>query len=392
MSVRVAVVAEYYPTERDPALGIWAHRQARAARAAGAEVSVLVLHRPLPSAAAVRSRRPAALLAPLRQPTHAVIDGVPVHYVPFFAPLRSRTYGAWGTWAAPSLAWALRRLRRDFDFDLVHAHYAAPAGDAVLRARIDRPLVVSVHGGDVLGVVRTWPRSGSRAVRRALGEARLVLANSAGIERRCRALGAKRTSVLHLGTDLPAVASTPPADPLLVTVGNLVARKRHADVLEALPRLSERHPRLRWDVVGDGPERAALERRTRELGLSDRVAFRGALAPVQALAAARAGTLFVLPSVDEAFGVAYIEAMAAGVPAIGCRGEDGPEEIAAAGDGLRLVAPQQPAGLAAELDALLSDAAARERLGRAARATVADCFTWERCGRATVAAYAEALA
>ena len=50
-------------------------------------------------------------------------------------------------------------------------------------------------------------------------------------------------------------------------------------------------------------------------------------------------TLFVMPSTDEAFGVAYIEAMAGGLPAIGCRGEPGPEEIAAAGDGLVLVPP-----------------------------------------------------
>ena len=44
-----------------------------------------------------------------------------------------------------------------------------------------------------------------------------------------------------------------------------------------------------------------------------------------------------MPSTEEAFGVAYVEAMAAGIPAIGCRGEPGPEEIAAAGDGFMLV-------------------------------------------------------
>ena len=51
--VRVAVVAEYYPRAADPVLGVWAHRQALAARDAGAEVRVLVLHRPVPSRAAL---------------------------------------------------------------------------------------------------------------------------------------------------------------------------------------------------------------------------------------------------------------------------------------------------------------------------------------------------
>ena len=86
----------------------------------------------------------------------------------------------------------------------------------------------------------------------------------------------------------------------------------------------------------------------------------------EAVAEAQRACVFVLPSVDEAFGVAYVEAMAGGVPAIGCRGEDGPEEIAAAGPGIRLVAPADPEALARELDVLLSDATrwrARARRG-----------------------------
>jgi glycosyltransferase involved in cell wall biosynthesis len=101
--------------------------------------------------------------------------------------------------------------------------------------------------------------------------------------------------------------------------------------------------------------------------------------------------VFVLPSVDEAFGVAYVEAMAAGVPAIGSRGEPGPEEIAAAGGGIRLVAPGDPEALAEELRGLLDDPYRRRELGREARATVEASFTWPRCGAATVAAYEAAL-
>jgi glycosyltransferase involved in cell wall biosynthesis len=384
--VKVAVVAEYYPRAADPALGVWAHRQALAARAAGAEVRVLVLHRPVPPRSALRERDRRALLRPLRQPLHAELDGIPVHYVPFVAPPRPRGYGRWGAWAAPSLAVALRHFR----YDLIHAHYAAPAGDAVRRARPQVPVVVSVHGGDLLAVPR-WP-GGERAVRRALENARLVLANSAGMAERARALGARDTRVVHLGTDLPPEPGiTAPRDPHLVTVSNLVARKRHADVLRALWLLRDEHPNLRWVVVGDGPERPALERMAGELGLRGRVEFCGALAPDLAIETARAGSVFVLPSVDEAFGVAYVEAMAGCVPAIGCLGEPGPEEIAAAGGGMRLVPPADPEALAAELRALLDDPGWRAELGAQARATVAAAFTWEGCGAATVAAYEEAL-
>ena len=195
--------------------------------------------------------------------------------------------------------------------------------------------------------------------------------------------------MVHLGSDLPAAAPAAPArdrdrrqpDP----------RKRHADVLRALWLLRDDHPDVEWVVVGDGPEREPLEALARELELADRVRFTGALAPDQALEEARRGAVFVLPSIDEAFGVAYIEAMAGGVPAIGCRGEDGPEEIAAAGDGIRLVAPGDPEDLARELGELLAGDDWRRELGAAARATVESDFTWEACGRATVAAYEQAL-
>src|SRR4051812_8110954 len=211
--MRVAVVAEYYPRATDPALGVWAHRQALAARAVGADVCVLVLHRPVPPRSALRQRDPPALLGPLRQPMHADLDGIAVDYVPFVAPPRPRAYGRWGAWAAPSLAVALRRLRRRFPFDLVHAHYAAPAGDAVRRARPGVPVVVSVHGGDLLAVPR-WA-GGERAVRRALDAAAVVLANSAGMAQRAQALGARGTLVGHLGPDLPPepALSAPRAPP-----------------------------------------------------------------------------------------------------------------------------------------------------------------------------------
>jgi teichuronic acid biosynthesis glycosyltransferase TuaC len=79
------------------------------------------------------------------------------------------------------------------------------------------------------------------------------------------------------------------------------------------------------------------------------------------------------------------------VPAVGCRGEPGPEEIATVGGGMRLVPPGDPESLAAELRHLLEDSRWRQEQGAAARRTVLRSFTWDRCGRDTVAAYEEAL-
>ena len=388
--MRVAIVTEYYPRAHDPVLGIWAHRQALAARDAGADVRVLVLHRPVPplSTAPPDLLRETRRLA--RQPRRARLDGLYVRYVPFVSPPRPRSYGSWGAWAAPTVALALRALRRRFAFELVHAHNAVPAGDAVLRARVGVPLVVSVHGSDVF---HTAPRhaAGRAAVRRTFAGARLVLANSAGVADAARELGAANPRVLRLGTDMPEPVPTGEREHALVTVAHLVARKRHADVVRALALLHERHPALRYVVIGDGPERERLRRLAAELGVADRVELTGQLPHARALARARRCALFAMPSVDEAFGVAYVEAMAGGLPAIGARGEPGPEDIAAAGGGIRLVAPGDHVALAAAIGALIDDPDTLRAVGDAARATVQAAFTWERCGRETLRAYEDAL-
>jgi len=392
-AVKVAVVAEFYPRAADPVLGVWAHRQAIAARDAGADVRVLVLYRPLPSLAAAREGPRAAARAAataLKQPPRTTLDGIEISYVPFLAPPRPGSYGSWGRWASPTLALGLRLLRRRFAFDLVHAHNAVPAGEAVRRADIGKPLVVSVHGGDVFHTEPGSPQ-GAQAVRAALGRARLVLANSKGIEHRCRVLGAPATRLVRLGTDLPMRRAEPYEHPTVVTTGHLIARKRHADVLRAIAKLRDRHPGLRYLVVGDGPERAALEELARELGIADRVEFAGQLPNDEAIVRTRRASVFAMPSTDEAFGVAYVEAMAGWMPAIGAKGEPGPQEICSMGGGLTLVEAGDVDALAAEIDALLGDPRTLRMAGDWARATVVRAFTWERCGAATVAAYEEAL-
>lgn len=383
--MKVLVVTEYFPRRGDPVRGVWAYRQALAAREAGAEIHVLVLHRPLPPLASIRNRDLAAAWQEIAQPRLSLLQGLPVDYIRYMSPPRAWSYDTWGAWAAPWLARRLHDLQRNERFDLIHAHYALPAGDAVRRTRSGLPLVISVHGHDVFGT-----GAGGRRVQTVLQRADLVLANSSGTADRCRAAGASITRVVHLGTDVPDTPSSAPADPLLVTVAHLAPRKRHIDVLEAVARLLPRHPTLRYVIVGDGPAREAILRRAVDLGLTAHVELRGQLPPEAAREAAGQASLFVMPSLDEAFGVAYVEAMAAGVPAIGCRGEAGPEEIAASGPGILLVEPREPNMLADAIDRHLSEPSSADTLRAQARRTVEEHFTWSACGQATLNAYAQA--
>jgi glycosyltransferase involved in cell wall biosynthesis len=387
--VKVAVVAEYYPRRRDPVLGIWAHRQAVATRDAGADVKVLVLERPIPPTSSLRRpwTLPGAVAGIARQPARDELDGIEIRYVRFVAGDRNRTYATWHERAAQPLTQALAELHAQWPFELVHAHYALPAGGATIpfAQSHDVPLVVSVHGGDVLGPLLQAPQART-TVTDVLGKARLVLCNSRATLDRVRQLtpDEQRLRVVHLG-------AAPPPDPLpkreratVATVGHLVARKRHADVLEAIHTMDL----VDWLVIGDGPELPTLRRAAATLSLQDRVEFAGQLTPHSTLRQLSSAHVMALPSEDEAFGVAYLEALACGVPAIGLATEGGPAEIAATGPGMLLVPPRDPPALANAIRTALEDAT----LPEAARRTAADHFSWERCGRDTVAAYRDALA
>lgn len=394
------MVAEYYPRRRDPVLGVWAHRQALAAREAGADVRVLVLERPVPPVDVVRSAlrgRPRPLARALRafaaQPRHDRLGGLPVEYVRFLAPPRELAYAHWHSWAARALSRALERMHSEWPFELAHAHYALPgagaAEDWAARRRV--PLVVSVHGGDVLGSLLSTP-SARAEVGRILRSCAAVLCNSrATLERAASSAGGRSNMrVVHLGAEAPVPRPPRRPVPTVATLGHVVPRKRHEDVLRALPLLLERRPEARWTVIGDGPDRPRLERLASTLGVADRVEWTGQLEPTRALEVLASCHVMALPSDDEAFGVAYAEAMACGVPALGSRGEWGPEEIASLGPGLTLVPPHDPPALAGAIDSLL-EPEALEETGAAARRTAAEHFSWPACGRATVAAYRAAI-
>jgi teichuronic acid biosynthesis glycosyltransferase TuaC len=391
--MRVAVVAEYYPRRRDPVLGVWAHRQALAARDAGAELCVMALERPLPPASALRSpgKLARAVAGAVTQPRHTELDGLQVRYVRFFAPPRERSYATWDSWARGPLGRSLERLHEEWGLDLVHAHYALPSGAAALEftEKHGLPLAISVHGGDVLGPLVSTPTARAR-IADVLRRASLVLCNSQGTLERCAELtgSAERMTVVHLGAEAPAALGQKRDDPTIATLAHVVPRKRHADVIRALAVLAGRFPQLRYLIIGEGPERPVLERLAAQLGVAARLDWAGQLDHDDALSELSRCQAMVMPSVDEAFGVAYVEAMACGVPAIGCRGESGPEEITALGQGMLLVQPKDPDALAETIANVLEDDGG---LGDAARATAKEHFSWEHCGRETVAAYERAI-
>jgi len=126
-------------------------------------------------------------------------------------------------------------------------------------------------------------------------------------------------------------------------------------------------------VGDDGGIADELARRAAALGVSRALVFEGARPHEELPAIYRSATVCVVPSRFEAFGYTCVEAMACGRPVIAARAGALAEVVADGEDGL-LVAPEDPAALAAAIRALLLDAAERRRLGASARARVLSSF------------------
>jgi glycosyltransferase involved in cell wall biosynthesis len=157
-----------------------------------------------------------------------------------------------------------------------------------------------------------------------------------------------------------------PADAFVVAgVGRLVAVKGFDLLVAALPVLSAAVPSTRLVIVGDGPERVALESQATALGVNQRVLFTGLTCDIAACLAAT--DVLAAPSRNEGMGRALVEAMALGLPVIGAEVGGIPAVIADGETGC-LVPPGDAGALAAALVELGRDAALRAKLGAAAAA------------------------
>jgi glycosyltransferase involved in cell wall biosynthesis len=159
----------------------------------------------------------------------------------------------------------------------------------------------------------------------------------------------------------PRAANRPPT---VLTVARMYPRKRIRDLLDAARLLAPRIPDLRVRIVGKGPEYGALVAQHARSGLGEGVRFLGDVSARQLAVEYVNADVFALPSVQEAFGLVFAEAMAAGLPVVACRAAAVPEIVEDGTTGI-LVSPRRPDELAGAIARLIDDRHRRCALGQA---------------------------
>ena len=289
----------------------------------------------------------------------------------------------------------LRRHRRR-PFDLLHALWADEAGAvATIAGRlVRRPVVVSVLGGELVGIPdiaygAALGRGGRWTVRTALVGADLVTAGSSTTlaaivarrpaTRRAAAPGRRHDRVPPGRTCVRPARGTPgssarPARQTILFAGSLEPVKDPAAMLRVFGRLAAGRPALELELVGDGRLRAELEASVAGTVLSARVRFAGHVLRDAMPARYRSATVLAVTSRHEGQSMVAVEAAASGLPVVGTRVGVLPD----LGDGATTVPVGDETALAGALAAVLDDPDRAARMAAAGRAIAVSRFDVER--------------
>jgi rhamnosyl/mannosyltransferase len=298
---------------------------------------------------------------------------------------------------APSFPARLRRARRGA---LVHLHMPNPTGEAsVLLAGRDGPLVASYHC-DIFRQRALLPLYRPLVVA-CLRAADTVVVGSSGLAQESPLIRAAQvpTTVVPYAVDdgqwAPGAAAEEAVEEVrrrygaehIVAVGRLVSYKGFDRLIRLAPRLT-----LPLVIVGDGPLRGKLETLIEEEGMTGRVRLAGRVSDEELAAHLAAAQVFVMASVNraESFGVATLEAQAAGLPVVATDVGTGTHEAFAPGESGLLVPAGNDNALVEALNDLAASPARRHAMGAAGRRRILERNSLKALGASLAEVYADA--
>lgn len=291
-------------------------------------------------------------------------------------------------WQAVTAAIAEHRKR---PFDLIWGMMASWGGLAALRfkERSGLPYVLTEQSGDSDAFIRRRTWFWYWRYRQIYTRADRVTAISRFLVQRAERYGARNVVLVPNGVDV-AHFGRPAGEaawqelrarmqltdgPFVITVSRLVEKNGIDDLITAVGLLRQRQVSVNLLVVGSGPLAATLQAQAARLGLQNAVQFRGFVEHAQLPTLLQFAQVFVRPSRSEGFGLAFVEAMAAGVPVVATSVGGIPDFVHHGSTGL-LCPPNDPGDVADAIQRLLEDQAMRQQLVANAQRLVRQRYDW----------------
>lgn len=392
----ILCVTPSFPDTPDDRQGNYVYHSLAALARKGVDVSVIVTRPYVPSILKKRVGKPTESLqagvfhelSGLERVTHF---SIPRNYA---KPVSNTIYDI-------RVGAAIRRRLQQKRFDLIHAHTESAAPAVAREAQNSGiPALVTLHGVDMSPRYMGAPAQRAR-FRTALNAMdRVILVGEplreffTGLTQRDDHFRVVPNGFFPPSAELCMLSETRPrldGHVELISVSNLHEGKGIDINLDALAILAARgFTGWRYRVVGDGDQRSALEAKVQALGLAQSVEFLGARPHDEVYRLLSTADVFILPSYREAFGIAYVEAMALGLLAIGVRGQ-GPEAFVRDGKTGFLVPPRNPEALADCLQNVFANPLKCREMAKRGRSEVWDHWTWESHARHLIGVYEEIL-
>lgn len=270
------------------------------------------------------------------------------------------------------------REAKKFDPALVHVHYAGGFGLWSWRMGF-KPTVISIWGSDLREFSKTWPKLSF--LRATLNQATALTVTSRFLLESTKSLFPdleKRLEFIPFGVELPnEVPPLPAGPPRLCFIKHYEPTYAPDILIRAMAEVKKEIPDIRLSMAGKGSMALQLQEMIQSLDLEDQVKLVGWIDKDWVYHFIAEHNFMVMPSRNEAFGVAALEAAACGRPVIGTTVGGIPEVILSNLTGI-LVPPDDPTALAEAIIKLAKDRALQQQMGEAGQRYVLANYTWDK--------------
>ena len=398
--MKVLVLSHMYPNTANEVGGIFIQQQVKALEELGVDVKVVSPKpwTPFPINCLTEKWREYDKI-----PIQVTREGIQIYYPRYLTFPRKFSFHTSGTRMYWGIRGLVHRIKKDFGFDLIHAHVALPDGYAAYRLaqRFGKPFIVSIHGQDLQVTVNMGDTyiekldqvfQASAVVHVVSNKLKNIATEVLGYKSKIKVIpnGVKESLILQEKELNASTKLSDKSNTTLLSVSNLIPSKGIDLNIMAVSRLLGEFPSLNYKIVGEGAQFKELKGLAQKEGISDSVEFLGELSHDNVIGEMRKADIFALPSWKEGFGVVYLEAMSQAKPVVGCRGEGVEDFVEQKKTGL-LVEPKDVDSLTWAIRYLMNNPDEASEMGKRARKVVRENYTWQKNAEKTISLYKEVL-
>lgn len=309
---------------------------------------------------------------------NANLEGVNVFYVEPVKRERNRLPSDPKNLSYIARAYSIKSILKKIKPDIVHAHYATGYGFTGALCNY-HPMVISTWGTDIFEA----PRKNfiyKNIVKYNLKKADYITATSKALTEETRKYTDKNVYTIPFGIDTSKFFKNERLNSKTVTIGIVKSLEEVYGIkylVEAFADVYKNHKNIELLIVGGGSLYEEIVSQCKMLGIYDKVKFTGKVDNTEVPKFINMMDIFVMPSLQESFGVAALEAEACGVPVIASDAGGIPEVVKDKITGF-LVKPKDVSGIADKIDALISDRVLRESMGKSGIDFVRENYDWHK--------------